>query len=174
MGASIVSGRDASPVFQPSEHTLDEVALLVAVGIVGNRQLSVLASWDARLDATVAECFPEPVAVIASVGDQDVGVGQGGQHGRGSAVVADLAFGEQQDQGPALAVADGVQLGVQAALGASDAAGNSPFLSRLEAVRCAFRWVASIITVSVASASAARLVKMRSNTPIRLQRMKRL
>lgn len=144
------------------------------MGVVLDRELSVFSTWDTWLDTTVAECFPEPVAVVAAVGDQDVGVGQGGQHGRGTAVVADLALGEQQDQGPAPAVADGVQLGVQAALCASDAAGNSPFLSRLDAVRCAFRWVTSIITVPVASPSAARLAKMRSNTPIRLQRMKRL
>lgn len=139
MGTSIVAGRDASPVFEPSEHALDEVALLVALGIVGDRELPVLSSWDAWLDATVAECFPEPVAVVTSVGDQDLGIGQRGQDGRGAAIVADLTLGKQQDQGPALAVADGVQLGVQAALGASDAAGNSPFLSRLDAVRCAFR-----------------------------------
>jgi hypothetical protein len=42
-------------------------------------------------------------------------------------VVAHLPFGEQQQDRAALPVADGVQLGVQAALGASDAARNSPF-----------------------------------------------
>jgi hypothetical protein len=50
-------------------------------------------------------------------------------------VVAGLALGEQQDDGAALAVASGVELGVQPALGAADAAGKSPFLSRLAAVR---------------------------------------
>ena len=60
--------------------------------------------------------------------------------GKGSTlVVAHLAFGEQQHDGPDLAVAYGMQLGVQATFGASDTAGNSPFLSRLAAVRCALR-----------------------------------
>ncbi len=47
-------------------------------------------------------------------------------------------------------------------------------MSRLAAVRWAFRCVASIITVSVAALSPASVAKIRSKTPIRLQRMKRL
>ena len=54
-------------------------------------------------------------------------------------MVAHLTFGEQEKYRAALSVADGVQLGVQAALGAPDTAGNIPFLSRLAAVRCALR-----------------------------------
>ena len=48
---------------------------------------------------------------------------------------AELAFGEQRDQGFAVSVADRVEFRVQAALGAADTAGNSPFLSRLAAAR---------------------------------------
>ena len=62
-------------------------------------------------------------------------------------------------------VADGVELRVQPALSAANAAGQSPFLSRLAAVRCAFRCVASIISRDGGPASAARAAKMRSNTP---------
>ncbi len=51
---------------------------------------------------------------------------------------------------------------------------EQPFLSRLAAVRCAFRWVASIMTVSGSPHLAAKLLRMRSNTPIRDQRTKRL
>jgi hypothetical protein len=40
----------------------------------------------------------------------------------GADMVAPLAFGEQHQYGPALLVANGMQLGVQAALGAADAA----------------------------------------------------
>jgi hypothetical protein len=54
-------------------------------------------------------------------------------------MVIHLAFGEQQDERATLAVTGGVQLRVQAAFGTADAAGNSPFLSRLAAVRCALR-----------------------------------
>lgn len=174
MGASVVAHGDSPPVLQSAEHALDEVALLVAHGVVVDRPFAVLSSRDAGFDAKVGERFTEPVAVVAAVSDQDVGLGQCREHGCGAAIVADLAFGQKQDQRFALAVTNGVQLGVQATLGTSDTAGNSPFLSRLAAVRCAFRWVASIITVSVASLSPARVAKISLNTPIRLQRMKRL
>ena len=111
---------------------LDEVALLLAHGVVFDRAFAVLPSLDTGLDAASGECFAEPAAVITTIGDQDIGLGQCGKHRCHSTIVADLAFG--QEQGLAVAVADGVKLGVQAALGASNATGNSPFLSRLAAV----------------------------------------
>jgi len=43
-------------------------------------------------------------------------------------VIAHLAFEQQHDHGPAPAVADRVQLGVQTALGSPDVAVNIPFL----------------------------------------------
>ena len=86
-------------------------------------------------------------------------------------MVAHLALGQHHDDRPALAVADGVELGVQAAFGAPDTTGNIPFLSRLAAVRWAFKWVASIMMRSGLGPSPARLAKIRSKTPSRLQRM---
>src|SRR3546814_4182762 len=74
--------------------------------------------------------------------------GQGVEHQGSAFIVAHLSFAQQHDQRPALAVADGMELRVQTAFGASDTSGNSPFLSRLAAVRCALRWVASIINWS--------------------------
>jgi len=174
MGAAVVSCSDASPVFEPAEHALDTVALLVEFSVVGDRRFAVRSARDAGLDLEIGQGFAKPVAVIALVGDQDAGVRQVGQHGRSPPIVAHLAFGEQQDQRLAVGVADRMQFRVQAALGAPDTTGNSPFLSRLAAVRWAFRCVASIITVSVAALSPARVAKIRSKTPIRLQRMKRL
>ena len=97
--------------------------------------------------------FTEAIAVIALVGDEHVGVRQGRQHGRGTAIVADLAFGEQQDQRFAVGVANRVQLGAQAALCPPDTTGNTPFLNKLAAVRWAFRCVASM-TAPVASLMA--------------------
>src|SRR3546814_4566703 len=69
---------------------------------------------------------------------------------------------------------DLVKLRAQAALGMSDTSGNMPFLSRLAAARCAFRWVASIINWSGLPALAASAAKILLNTPSRLQRMKRV
>ena len=73
-----------------------------------------------------------------------------------------------------LAVAHGVELGVQSALGAPDTSGNIPFPGRLAAVRCAFKWVAAITIRSGVPPLAANAAKILLNTPIRLQRMKRL
>ena len=120
------------------------------------------------------EFLAEPGAVIAAVGDEVSGWRQGVEHEAGPLVVAHLAFRQEQDERPAVAVADGVELGVQPAFGAPDTAGNIPFLSRLAAVRWAFRWVASIMMRSGFGPSPASPAKMRSKTPSRLQRMKRL
>jgi len=96
---------------------------------------------------------------------------QSRQHHRDALVITHLALGEEQHDGPTMAVADGVQFRVQAAFGAADATRKSPFCSRLAAVRCAFRCVASIISRSGVSASAASAAKMRAKTPSRLQRI---
>ena len=88
----------------------------------------------------------------------------------GSLVVAHLALAQQHDKWSALAVAHGMELGIQPAFGASDTSGNSHFLSRLAAVRCAFRCVASIINWSGLSPFAEWAAKILLNTPSRLHR----
>ena len=58
--------------------------------------------------------------------------------------------------------------------GAADAAGNSPFLNRLAAMRWALRCVASMMRRSGFPDWTARFTKIRSKTPIRLKRTSRL
>src|SRR5690606_13969981 len=135
VGASVVSGGDATPVLELCEQVLDLVALPVDVFVVGEGDLAASACGDARRDAPVAERLAVPDAVVAAVGDQ---MGSGGEfvqhHGR-ALVVADLTGAEPEDDRPTGLIAYGMELGVQPALGASDMAGNIPFLSRLAAVR---------------------------------------
>lgn len=64
----------------------------------------------------------------------------------------------------------GTELGVQSALRALDTTGNIPFLSRLAAVRWAFRCMALIMMRSGLGPLPASPAKMRSKTPSRLQR----
>jgi len=116
----------------------------------------------------------EPIGVVALVGEKLFGPGKRGQHQRRALVIAHLPLAEQHDARPAMTVANRVQLGVQAAFRAPNAAGNSPFFKRLAALRCAFKCVASIMIRSGFGPAAARAAKIRSNTPRRLQRMKRL
>ena len=174
VGATVVSGRDPSPVLEPAEHALDAIALFVSLLIVFDWFISAGPAGNAGFDAETCQGFTEPIAVIALVGDEHVGVRQARQHGRGTAIVADLAFGKQQDQRFAVGVANRMQLGVQAALCPPDTTGNTPFLNKLAAVRWAFRCVASIMTAPVASLMAASVAKIRLKTPALLQRMKRL
>ena len=65
----------------------------------------------------------EPVSIVASVGEQRLGLGEGVDHQRRPLVVAHLPFAEQHDQRAALAVADCMELGVQPAFGAADTSG---------------------------------------------------
>ena len=95
---------------------------------------------------TCDERLAEPVAIVTAVAEQYRGLGHSLEQESRVLVVAHLAFGEQHDAGPATVVTDRVELGVQAAFGSADTSGNSPFLSRLAAVRWALRWVASIIS----------------------------
>jgi len=110
MRATVVAGVDAAPVFEPAEHAFDEVAAFVLVGIEGDGLRSVGPAGNAGFDAPVGQELPEPIAVISLVGDANIGIGKGGQYGRGATIIADLSLGEQQDERLAVAIANRVQL----------------------------------------------------------------
>lgn len=69
VGASVVSGCDAPPVFEFGEQVLNFVARSVERLVVGERRFAASGWWDARFDASGRQRLPEPVAVIAPVGD---------------------------------------------------------------------------------------------------------
>src|SRR6266851_7835351 len=59
----IVAGGDATPILQPAEHALDEIALFVGVGVEG---MEALAGWvvgDHGLGATLDQELAQPIAV---------------------------------------------------------------------------------------------------------------
>ncbi len=135
MGASVVSGRDAPPILDPAEHVLDTVPLPIEDFVVVGRVASLLAWWNAGRNAFVFQSVAEPVGVVTTICQQFSGFGQAIEQVPGTLIVAGLAGGEEEQQGPSQAVCDGVQFGIQAAFRASDTAGKSPFFSRLAAVR---------------------------------------
>lgn len=137
--ASIVSSSDPPPVLDFGEHVLDLVAIFVESHIVSDGVFSAFGGRDAWCDPPGLENGSEAVAVVSPISDQEACGGQAVFDEARALVVAHLAFSEQQDDGAPVAIDDSVELRVQAALGAPDAAGNSPFLSRLAAVRCALR-----------------------------------
>ena len=145
VGASIIAGRDAPPILEPRKHDLDFVALLIERLVIGQRDFPAFDRGNAGFAASFGESFAEPIAVITTVGEKRFGGWQGIEDQPRPLVIAHLPFAEHEDEGLAFAVADRMELRVQAAFGAPDTAGNSPFFNRLAAVRCAFRWVASIM-----------------------------
>lgn len=139
MCASVVAGVDAAPILETAKHDLDLVALAVEGSVVRDRHTPVRPGGDAGRDLAIGQSSAEPVCVITSIAEQGFGPGQRIKHQGSPFVIAHLPFAERHDQRAPVIVTDGVKLGVQATLGASDTAGNSPFLSKLAAVRCALR-----------------------------------
>ena len=70
MGAAVVAGGDAPPVLEATEHAFNAVAVLVQVGVVGNRFLAVGAPRDAGGDVPVPQGGPEPVTVVALIREE--------------------------------------------------------------------------------------------------------
>lgn len=144
--------------------------MAVSCRVVGMENLSVPSRRDAGRDAATLQGDTKVVAVVTAIGDQFSGWRQHVKQQACALVVVHLAFGQQQDERSTAAVADGMQLRVQSAFGATDPAGAPFFCRRLADVRCAFRWLESIMIRSGSPAWAARSAKMRLKTPIRVQR----
>ena len=160
MRTSVVTCCDAPPVLEFPEHAFDLVSLVIEGFAIGVFSFTSLTGWDAGLHAFCCECVSELIAVIPFVANENGGLRQGRKDQLCALVVIHLPLGEQQNQGQAVLIHHGVKLGIQTTPGAPDTAGNIPFLSRLAAVRWAFRWVASIINCSGASRSLASEAKI--------------
>lgn len=70
MGTSVVSGGDAAPVLEFSEHILDLVSLAIQGLIIDDLLASVALWWDTGADPALDETLPEPIGVIALFGQQ--------------------------------------------------------------------------------------------------------
>ena len=97
-GAPVVTGCDAAPVLQSTEHDLDPVAALITSFVVAGCFAARLPTWDAGASLLVFQRIPEPVGIIAPVGEHPLGIGQTAQQRCGSSVVADLACGHEELQ----------------------------------------------------------------------------
>ena len=119
------------------------------------------------------ESVPEPIGIVAAVADQLLRLRQAFQQRCRAGVVADLPGGHEEAQGAPVCVGDGMKL--HAAFGAPDQMAAVPFFTRrLEAVRCALRYVASIMTVFGSAPTAAKPSIIRVITPASPQRVQRL
>ena len=92
MGASVVSGVDASPVFEFGEHVFDLVPLFVEGFVVFELNFTVLFGRDARCDSFIDQGVAKPVGVITTIRQQVFGLGQGVKQQGRALVIAHLTF----------------------------------------------------------------------------------
>lgn len=158
MSTTVISRSDSSPVLEPCEHVFDLMTLFVLGFTELSGRCPAFARRDTGRDAFGLESASVFITVIALVSDHD-----GAALLRQSRIeylrpdmVTDLPGGERHQNGTPPPIDHCMQFGVQPAFRAPDMAGNIPFLSRLDAVRCALRWEASIINVSGGPSSAAK------------------
>jgi len=108
VGAAVISHGDPAPILQFAEHDLDAMALSVEGCVVGMLDFAVLSRRDARHSPTRSERGSEVVAVIATIGNEVFGLRQVTEHQTRSFVVAHLTLRQQQDDGTAFAVTNGM------------------------------------------------------------------
>ena len=129
-GGLVVTGGDAAGVFQLVEAALDEVPKAVERAVHGDAHLAGLAHRDHRHDIARLHGFSNLVRVIATVGEQDAGLGQVVSHDQIEAdVVRCLARRDVRSHGQACAVDAEVDLGRKATARAAKTLSRSPPLA---------------------------------------------
>ena len=78
--------------------------------------LAVLARWDDGRGSAFCQPVAQGFAVIALVGDEFGGGRHGFDTALGDLAIMDVSWCQEQDEGPALRIADRVELGVAAPL----------------------------------------------------------
>ena len=129
-------GRDTPPILEPTKHHFNPVAPFV----VFHRFRSLFPARDAGAYPSVFQCLSEPVGAVSSVPEQSIDIRQAAQQRPCSHVIADLCGSDEQLEQAALAVADGVQLGVHSEFGSANQTTTHPFFTpMLVAVLWVFR-----------------------------------
>ena len=82
--------------------------------------------WDDGRGSAFCQPVAQGFAVIALVGDEFGGGRHGFDTALGDLAIMDVSWCQEQDEGPAFRIADSVELGVAAPLGAADAMGQGP------------------------------------------------
>lgn len=136
-GEFVVAGGEAAAVFQAAEHALDGVATLVEGLAEAAFPNAIALGRDVGDRALVLDQIADAVAVIGAVGVDDAAPGQGAQQVLSGATVSSLARCQQKSERSALAVGEGMDLGVAAASADADRLEvRPPFPPAAE--RCAF------------------------------------
>lgn len=127
--------------------------------------------WNAGLNLHIFQPVTKPIGVIPTISKQPVCLWQGRHQCTSTDVITHISCRQKQPDRATQCIRHSVQFGVQTAFRQPNQAAFTPFLrARLNAVRCALRWVASIISTSVFSPLRANSIRMRAKIPLRLQR----
>ena len=122
--------RHTAPILKPPEHDLDPIAPFVSVLVVLHAGRSLLSTRNAGAYPFVFNSISEPVGVIATIPKQPIAtipkqpvdLWQAAEQCSRIDIVAYLSSGDETAERPPMAVADSMQLGVHAALRATDQA----------------------------------------------------
>lgn len=120
-----VARGDGPEVFELAEEALDEVAISVEEAAEGRDVPAVWHRLDVGPGAAGRQIGSEGVAVVGTVGEQDLAVGEGGEHIGGTPAVMGLAFAQLQRDRQSVGIDQGVDLGCQPAPRAPHAAAVS-------------------------------------------------
>src|ERR1700722_20404430 len=126
---------DAAELFELVEEALDDVALLVELGVIGTLEGAVPLGRNNRLGVALCDLGAQVIGVVALVGDRDVRGEALNQLVRESDVVA-LAWRADQAHRVSQRIAGGVDFGAQAAAGATKALGIRPPFCRQAPAAC--------------------------------------
>jgi hypothetical protein len=92
VGAAVIADGDPAPIFELGKHVLDLVPLPIQSLVIGDGSFPVLGRRNTGRDALVGKSLSEPVAVVASVGNQGCGRWQRFQDSTSALMVAHLSF----------------------------------------------------------------------------------
>ena len=120
-GCLLIPRRDAAALFQATDHALDPVPQPVNIAVERPARRTVALERDHRLDATDQQILAQPVRIISLVTEKPLRppLPKGEQIGGGPEIM-NLATGEVERQRLAGRVGTNVNLGAEAASGATE------------------------------------------------------
>ena len=92
MSTPVIAHGNTAPIFEFSEHIFNFVTFFIEICIVFNRNFAVLFTRDTGHDMTRPKIIPDPIRVIASTRQKNIGLRQRWQQECRPFVIADLAF----------------------------------------------------------------------------------
>jgi len=140
MSTAVISCCHTSPVFEPAEHVFDLMTLFIQGFGVSGRIVSPFSRRNAGYYSLSLKSSAKFIAVVTFITKQmGCAFRQSKVKQLGSDMIAHVTFTQTHDNWATITITNSMQFGIQTTFCAPDTAGNIPFLSRLLAVRWAFR-----------------------------------